>query len=214
MKIALLGSTGFLGREVLKKALDGGYGIKTLVRNPDKLGNFKNRVEYVKGNVNETDKLEETVSGTEAVISMVGPPMKNPGDPQTYKAAMEQLVVILEKNNIRRFIHIGGAAHSGGENESWFIGRRILRLVLSIIARPVLVAKHLEWEVLKKSDLDYTLVRPPGIMKKVFKGKGTVADEKNLPRTKVNVEDLAVFIVEQINSNEWIRKAPLVAAGK
>ena len=214
MKIAILGSTGFLGKEVLKKALDGGYQIKTLVRNPDKLGEFINRVEYKVGSVNQTDKLEETVSGTEAVISTIGPPMKNPGYPGSYKDTMERLVALLEKNNIRRFIHIGGAAHSGGENENWSFGRRILRIVLSIIAKRVLVAKQLEWEVLKRSNLDYILIRPPGIMKNVFKGKGTVADEKSLARTKVNVEDLAVFIVEQINSNEWIRKAPLVAAGK
>ncbi len=214
MKIAILGSTGFLGKEVLEKVLAKGYKIKTLVRNPDKLGGLKDKVEYIVGNVSDADKLEEAVSETGAVISTVGPPMKNPGDPQMYKEAMEQLVVVLEKQNIKRFIHIGGAAHLGGQNERWSIGRRILRLVLSIIARPVLIAKHLEWEVLKKSKLDYTLVRPPGIMKKVFKGKRAVANEKSLARTKVNVEDLADFVVDQITSKEWIRKAPLVSAGK
>jgi putative NADH-flavin reductase len=214
MKIAILGSTGFLGKKVLKKALDAGYQIKTLVRDPDKLGEFINRVEYIVGSINQTDKVEETISGTEAVISTVGPPMKKLGYPASYKDTMETMVALLEKNNIRRFVHIGGAAHSGGENESWSIGRRILRIVLSIIAKRVLVAKQLEWEVLKRSNLDYILIRPPGIMKNIFKGKGTVADEKRLARTKINVEDLAVFIVEQINSNEWIRKAPLVAAGK
>ncbi|MEJ2617504.1 MAG: NAD(P)H-binding protein, partial [Ignavibacteriaceae bacterium] len=107
-----------------------------------------------------------------------------------------------------------GAAHLGGVNENWSIGRKILRTVLKIIAKPVLVAKQLEWDVLKKSSLDWTLVRPPGIMKEIFKGKGIIADENNLTRTKVNVEDLAGFIVEQINSKDWIKKAPLVASGK
>jgi uncharacterized protein YbjT (DUF2867 family) len=214
MNIAILGSTGFLGKEVLKKALDSGYQVKTLVRNPKKLGKFKNRVDYIEGDVNQTDKLEKTVTGTDVVISTVGPPMKNLGNPEMYKNAMEQLVSILEKKKIKRYIHIGGAAHLGGENENWSIGRKILRFVLSLVAKPVLIAKHLEWEVLKKSNLDYTLIRQPGIMKKVFKGRGTVADEKSLPRTKVNVEDLAAFIVEQISSKEWIKRAPLVAAGK
>ena len=213
MKIAILGSTGFLGKVILKKALNEGYQVKTLVRTPEKLGEFKDSVEYIQGSVTQTDKLEETVIGTEVVISTIGPPMKNPGDPEKYKLAMERLVAILEKQNIKRYIHIGGAAHLGGENENWSIGRRILRLVLSLIAKPVLIAKQLEWEVLKKSNLDWTLIRPSGIMKKVFKGKGTVADERNLPRTKVNVEDLAAFIVDQITSKDWIKKAPLLASG-
>jgi putative NADH-flavin reductase len=214
MKVALLGSTGFLGKVVLEKALDSGYQVKTLVRTPNKLGEFKDKVEYIEGSVTEADKLEEVVSEAEVVISAIGPPMKNPGDPELYRKSMENLVTILEKQNIKRYIHIGGAAHLGGENENWSVGRKILRLVLKTIAKPVLVAKQLEWEVLQNSDLDYTLIRPPGIMKEVFKGKGTIADEKNLSRTKVNVEDLAIFIVEQITSKDWIRKAPLVAAGK
>ena len=214
MKIAILGSTGFLGKIVLKKALDEGYLIKTLVRSPEKLGEFKDKVEFIKGCVTQTYKLEETVRGVEAVISTIGPPMKKTGDPELYKNAMIKLIAVLENQNIKRFIHIGGAAHLGGVNENWSIGRKILRTGLKIIAKPVLVAKQLEWDVLKKSSLDWTLVRPPGIMKEIFKGKGIIADEKNLTRTKVNVEDLAGFIVEQINSKDWIKKAPLVASGK
>ena len=214
MKIAIIGSTGFLGKVVLKKALDKGYQVRTLVRTPEKLGEFKDRVEYTQGSVSQSNKLEETVNGTEVVISTVGPPQKNPGNPETYKNALENLVSILEKHNVKRYIHIGGAAHLGGENENWSRGRKNLRLVLKIIAKPILITKHLEWEVLKKSNLDYTLVRPPGIMKKRFRGKGVIADEKNLARLKVNVEDLADFIVEQITSRDWIKKAPLVAAKK
>ena len=38
MKIAMLGSTGFLGTVLLEKALNAGYQVRTLVRNPAKLG--------------------------------------------------------------------------------------------------------------------------------------------------------------------------------
>lgn len=122
MKIAILGSTGFLGKVVLKKALEEGYQIKTLVRSPEKLGELKDKVEFVQGCVTQTDKLEETVKGVEAVISTIGPPMKKTGDPISYKNAMEELVAVLVNRNIKRFIHIGGAAHLGGVNENWTIG--------------------------------------------------------------------------------------------
>jgi hypothetical protein len=52
---------------------------------------------------------------------------------------------------------------------------------------------------LKKSNLDWTLVRPPYIVS--GKPHGAVAaDEKNLAKTRVNVEDLAAFMLEQITS--------------
>jgi putative NADH-flavin reductase len=211
MKIAILGSTGFLGKVLLKKALDDGYKIRTLVRNPEKLGEFKNSVDFIQGNIFETNKIEEIIKGTEVVISTVGPPQRNPKNPEKYKKAMKNLVTALEKQNIKRFIHIGGAVHPGGENENWTMGRRLLRLFLNLTWKPGLVAKQLEWEVLKESNIDWTLVRPPQITKGGSTEK-VKADEKNLARTKINVADLSNFIIDQINSKNWIKKAPLVAS--
>lgn len=213
MKIVILGSTGFLGQVILKKALDEGYQISTLVRTPDKLGEFKDRVEFVQGSLSDIDKLEETVRGTEVVLSSVGPPQRNPEKPEFYEKAMVDLVGALEKQHIKRLVVTGGAAHLGGENENWTLGRRLLRLFLLLVAKPILIAKQREWDVLKTSDLDWTLVRPPQIVEGEPTGN-VLADEKNLARTQVDVEDLANFMMEQITSTEWIKKAPLVASSR
>ncbi len=194
MKIAIFGSTGFLGKALLNKALEKGYQVQTLVRNPAKLGEFKQKVEFVQGNIFNVEDIQETVVGTEAVLSAVGPPQKKTGKPEVYKTAMENLVSILEKQGIKRFIHTGGAVHPGGENENWSMGRRMIKIYLTLFAKPILEAKYLEWEVLKKSSLDWTLVRPPQIINGASKGE-LIADEKNLARTKVYVEDLAEFIL-------------------
>ena len=87
MKIAILGSTGFLGKVLLKKALDKGYQVKTLVRNSEKLGDLKDKVEFIQGSMDQTDKLEETVAGTEAVLSTV-PPQRNTKEPEKYQTRM------------------------------------------------------------------------------------------------------------------------------
>jgi putative NADH-flavin reductase len=212
MKIAILGSTGFVGKVLLEKALEKGYQVKTLVRNPEKLSMYKKRVEFIQGDVFQTDKLEETVRGTEVVFSTV-PPEGKTKEPEKYAKVMEDMVAVLERNAIKRLIHIGGAAHDGGVNENWTLGRWFLRLFLNLVWKTGLVAKQLEWEVLKKSYIDWTLVRPP----RITKGEPTgnlLADEKNLARIQVNVEDLANFMLEQMTSETWIKKAPLVASVK
>jgi len=57
MKIAIFGSTGFLGKMLLEMALDKGYQVKTLVRNPDKLGELRDRVKFIQGDIfNEKTK--------------------------------------------------------------------------------------------------------------------------------------------------------------
>jgi len=212
MNIAILGSSGFVGKVLLEKALERGYQVKTLVRDPEKLGIYKERVEFVSGDASQTDKLEQTVVGTEVVISTL-PPIRNNNEPEKSAKAMEELVAILERNAIKRFIHIGGAVHGGGANENWTLGRRTLRIYLNMVCKPVLIAKHLEWDMLRESNLEWTLVRPPRITKDKPIGR-FVADEKNLASVQVNVEDLAEFLLEQIASRKWIGKAPLVATVK
>jgi putative NADH-flavin reductase len=209
MKIAILGSTGFVGKILLGKALEKGHQVRTLVRDPEKLGINKDQVGFVSGNASQTDKLEKTVVGTEAVLSTL-PPIINTNEPEKYAKAMEDLVAILEGNAIKRLIHIGGAVHGGGSNENWTLGRQILKVYLNIVCKPVLIAKQLEWEVLRKSNLDWTLVRPPRITKEKPIGY-LAADEKNLASVQVNVEDLVEFLLEQLTSEKWLAKAPLVA---
>ncbi len=213
MKIAIFGSTGFVGKVLIHKAVAAGYQVKTLARYPEKLEDLKDKVEIIKGSVFESLTIEATIEGTEAVLSTIGPPQRNPGDPVQYEKAMKDIVSAMNKYGIKRYVHIGGAGHSGGENEMWTMSRRLLRFFLTVFSKQILVAKHLEWEVLKKSDLDWTLVRPPRITNE--KASGTLsADEKSLESLKVSVEDLTNFILEQISSKVWIRKAPLVSSKK
>lgn len=211
MNITILGSTGFVGKVLIKKAIAAGYQVKTLARNPAKLDEIKDKIEIIKGSVFDSSSLEAVIEGAEAVLSAVGPPTGNPGDPYQYENAMKDIVRIMDRKGIKRYIHIGGAGHQGGENEVWNFNRKFLRLFLNLFGKEILVAKHLEWEVLKSSDLDWTLVRPPRIANEAASGNIS-ADEKMLKSLKISVEDLTDFILEQINSKEWIRKAPLVSS--
>ena len=211
MKIAILGSTGFVGNVLIKKAIARGYEIKTLARDPEKLNEIKDKIEIIRGSVFELSSIDSAIEGTEAVLSTIGPPPGKPCNPEQYREAMKDIVVAMEKHAVKRYIHIGGAVHLGGENETWDFKRKFLRLFLSVVSKPILITKHLEWEVLKTSDLDWTLVRPP----RITSGKITtelLADEKNLYSLSVSVEELSDFILDQIKSREWIKKAPLVSS--
>lgn len=211
MNITILGATGFLGRHLVKQALGRGYQVRVLVRNPTKLGALADQVEVVRGDVFDEKPLEEAVRGADAVLSAVGPPNYGTIDPALYKRGMQSIVAVLDRQSVRRYIHTGGAVHPGGENEAWSPGRRLLRLFLNLVARPVLTAKSWEWEVLKASDLDWTLVRPPRI-REGGATKCIAADARRLARTQVNVEDLASFMLDQVTEPTWIRLAPLVAS--
>ena len=210
MKIAILGSTGFVGKVLLEKALARGYEVSTLARSPEKLGDFKDKVRVIQGDIFDLAKVRECVEGVQAVLSTV-PPEGSTDNPAKYGALMKDLISILNEKGISRFIHIGGAGHAGGVNESWSFGRKFLRFFLQKTWKQGLIAKELEWEALKASNLDWTLVRPPRIAKGSSGGK-LYADEQHLKKTTVYVEDLVSFMLDQIESKDWVKKAPLVAS--
>lgn len=151
MKISILGSTGFVGKVLLRQALEKGFDVKTLVRNPEKLGDLREKVEFIQGDIFEIDKLEKAVSGTEVVLSTV-PPQRNTKDPVKYTKAIENLIKILERKKINRIIHIGGAAHDGGKDENWTIGRRMLRLFLNVVWKRF-ISKTIRMGCIKKIKL-------------------------------------------------------------
>lgn len=210
MKIAILGSTGFVGGILINKAIKQGYQVKTLARRPEKLQAIRDKVEIIEGSIFDSQVVEKAIQGTEAVLSTVGPPPGKQCDPGLYQKAMKDLVSIMEKNGIKRYIHIGGAVHLGGTDEIWSVKRRFLKIFLNLVSKNILIAKQLEWEVLKASDLDWTLIRPPRISKGMASGKIS-ADDNKLETLSINVDDLADFMLAQISSQEWIRTAPLVS---
>ena len=57
MKITILGSTGFVGKVLIKKAIAEGYQVKTLARNPEKLEEIKDKIEIIKGSVFESSAI-------------------------------------------------------------------------------------------------------------------------------------------------------------
>ena len=72
MKLALLGATGGVGREVLSQAIAAGHAVTALVRNPSKL---PAHVDVVRQDLASPDSevLAATLRDVDAVISAVGP---------------------------------------------------------------------------------------------------------------------------------------------
>jgi uncharacterized protein YbjT (DUF2867 family) len=71
-RILLLGSTGFVGRGVAHKILDGGHQLRVLVRDPMKAAAFKVRgAQVVVGDALNAQAVMQAAQGTEHIISLI-----------------------------------------------------------------------------------------------------------------------------------------------
>ena len=75
--VALLGSTGKVGGWVLEMALERGHTVRALVRNLDNVDDYSNYVQVeklfvIEGNVEDRNKLRQTIKGCDVIISTLG----------------------------------------------------------------------------------------------------------------------------------------------
>jgi len=213
MKLALLGSTGFVGAVLLNTPLAHGHQLKVLARSPEKLGDAKDKVEIVRGDMFDPTALESLVQNVDAVISVAGPPMNGKFDVDKHANATQLLVDVMQAARVNRLITITGAAAQVPGQKLGF-KQSLLRFVLGNFVRPdVIKVKDMELKIIAQSPLNWTVIRPPLIGKGGATGN-VAASETDMPGMQIDVEDIADFILALLKTKEWDRKAPIVASRK
>ena len=212
MKLALFGSTCPIGKVLVKKALERGHEVSVLVRSPEKLCDLKDRVKIIHGNYFNEKDLGNTISGMDAILSAVGPLMKKSEEnkPEQYEIGLKNVIRIMGKEGIDKITVILGAGIKM-PNESLPFSRKLLRFIVAVRAKHILKTKQKELAVLMNSNIKWTAVRPPEITQAdgIFK-----ADENELSGMKVDITQLADFMLDSLENNTWNQKAPLVATVK
>ena len=210
MQITILGASGQVGKATLREALSKGYQVKVLVRSPDKLGDLKEKVTIIKGDLLDGMSVEQALQGSVVVINAAG----GVKEPDQYKKFQLIGTILTEKMKllgITRLINISGAVMNL-PTEKLDLKRKIMKVFVSLIFRQMKQAQEAILPIIiNDSNVSWTFVRAAMISKKPGTGK-VLANDKQMPGTTIMLEDLGKFIVEQITSTEWIKKAPLVAS--
>ena len=112
MRIVLLGATGFVGSALLKEALDRGYEVTAIARDPEKLEKRKGLTAKA-GDVYDTDGLASLIAGHDALISAFNPGW-TPGKvkPEMYDEQVRgtsSIIAAVKKAGINRVLWTGGA---------------------------------------------------------------------------------------------------------
>jgi putative NADH-flavin reductase len=81
MKIAVFGSSGNVGKFLVEQALAEQYDVIAYARNPSKLTIKHDRLTIMQGELSNEAMIERTITGVDAVISVMGPSGKSRGTP-------------------------------------------------------------------------------------------------------------------------------------
>jgi uncharacterized protein YbjT (DUF2867 family) len=110
MTVFLTGSTGFLGRHVLRELLAAGHHVRCLVRSLQKTPCTANTTECVVGDITEPASLKNAVSGCDAIVHLVAIIQEIPSRGVTFEKVnhlgTENLVHAAKAQSVSRFIHV------------------------------------------------------------------------------------------------------------
>jgi putative NADH-flavin reductase len=211
MKVAVFGASGATGRLLVERALTVGYEVTALVRRPAEFP-FGQRVRVIEGNAFDADAVRRTVDGADVVLSALGARSIRRED--VLERAVPLIVSAMREMGVRRIVALGSAGAKADSMKRQAAYRRWI--VHGILYRTLLkwpVASQVaQWKILSESKLDWTMVLPPMLTNGAGRGSCRV-DGEALPRGAARIAraDVAAFMMQQIESREWIGKGVYIA---
>lgn len=206
MKLVVFGATGRTGRLVVEQALRQGHEVAAVVRNAAKLGVNGERLNLVEANLEDTARIEGALAGADAVISALG------SGQGTLTRFARIIVPAMQRAGVNRIVSLVGAGVAEPGDPS-SIGRTIMLSVMKLLAGEVLADAAAHAELLRRSGLEWTLVRPPRLTDGPATGALTHGPALALgPAHQISRADLAGFMIEVEEKRLYIRQSPMVAA--
>ncbi|NJB71403.1 putative NADH-flavin reductase [Saonia flava] len=205
-KIAVLGGAGKSGQYLVKMLIKKGISIKLLLRSPEKLQIQNPLIEIIKGNARDFDSIHTLLDGCDALISTLGQSKDEVG---TYRDVSENIIKAMHQLNLNRYIMVTGLNVDTPFDAK---GPQTLAATNWMKAnfREAVLQRQEEYEILSKCNLNWTVVRVPMIIQTDETG----AIESNLvdcSSDTINAYDLASFLIAQVYSPVYVKKAPFVA---
>lgn len=208
MKVAIFGASGRTGCPLVEQALAAGHEVRVLVRDPSKFTESHGRLAVVRGDVLDAEAVDETIAGTAAVLSALGQTKTSPKDVQT--RGTENIVSAMERRGVRRLVSLTGAGVRDPRDEPKLVDRAITSL-LGWLQPDVLEDGARHAEVIKRSDLEWVIVRGPRLTEGPRRGRYRVGMVGKNSGTRISRADLAEFMLEQLSTNTHLRQMPVVS---
>ena len=208
MKIIVFGASGGTGKEIVKQALEAGHEVTAFVRNPAKVVIQHPKLKLVTGDVMVAAAVEEAVAGQEAVISALGP--TRPPMPAMMEMAAQNIVVAMKKAGIRRLISTTGAGVRDPQDQPKLIDH-LMKGLLSLLAGDVLRDSAANVDVIRASDLDWTIVRYPRLLDGAHTGTYRVGFIGKDSGSQLSRADGADFVLRELAEGKYLQRMPVVS---
>ncbi|MEJ6391109.1 NAD(P)-dependent oxidoreductase [Gymnodinialimonas ulvae] len=205
MKLAILGASRGIGRKAVDEALQRGHSVRALSRSG--LDLEADGFESLEGDATNAVDVFNAIDGVDAVILTLGVPRDARVLKKTtlFSDATRVLIAEMEKAGVKRVLTVTGFG-AGDSAEKLSTPERLTQK--AFLGRAY-ADKDLQEQMLRESDLDWTIARPGILSDNRKSGAYKVLTEKSEWRNGlISRADVADFLVTAAEGPEMIGKTP------
>ncbi len=186
--VLVAGATGRTGRLVVSNLLEQGYPVRALVRDMERgheiLGDG---VEFAEGDVRDIDSLRAAMQGAASLIITIGSSRKDPDNGPEFVdyGGVRNLAQAAADTEVQQVVLMSSAGVTHEDH------------VLNQMFNNILIWKFKGEEALRQSGVDYTIVRPGGLMDTPGGGTAVVFEQgdRSAPPRMIHREDVALVCI-------------------
>ena len=206
MKVLVIGATGGTGRHAVRWLLERGHDVTAWARSPASLTEKSDRLRILAGEARDAESIDRAVAGQDAVLVAFGPRSLKKDDVQ--EVLMRHVLAAMKRHGVRRVVNLSawGVNNDLAVTSSLFF-KYFFR---PVFLRHVWIDKERAEAMLAASGLDYVNVQPGRLLDTPAQGGVKASIDGRGLEPKMSREDLAAFMVDQLEGDQWLGKSVLV----
>ncbi|RFF27258.1 MULTISPECIES: NAD(P)-dependent oxidoreductase [unclassified Wenzhouxiangella] len=208
--VLIMGASKGIGRRAVDYALERGCTVRAMARGAEKIEIEHDRLEKFSGDATERDDVHRALEGTDAVILALGVPSGPTRlmQPVTlFSRSTEILVAQMEANGPKRLVVVTGF----GAGESRHAMNAVEELGHRLLLGRAYADKDVQEEIVERSSLDWTIVRPTILTNGPATGEYQVLITPESWRNGlISRADVAEFLVTRALDRENLHEGPVL----
>ena len=153
-------------------------------------------------------KVEQAIAGQDAVISVLGP--SRPPVADMMETAARNIVSGMQKHRVKRLLSTTGAGVRDPQDRPKMFDR-MMKTLLTLMVGDILRDSQANVDLIRASDLAWTIVRFPRLTDGARTGTYRVGYVGRDSGSQLSRADGAEFILRELEKDEYIHKAPVVS---
>jgi putative NADH-flavin reductase len=193
MRLAVFGAAGRTGHEVVRLAVEAGHEVTAVARSRATAGSWPAAVTTVEADAHDLAAVKSAIAGADAVVSALG---GKPRQPTTvYSAGAAHIAEALRATGRTRMICLSAGALDLGPHVPF--GQRVVaRAIVAVFFRHGYAdMARMEADLEATRDLDWTVVRVPGLTDKAATGRFRAAEPPLQRPSTIARADLAAYLL-------------------